>query len=359
VLGHADVYVDRNAKSFTHDEMTVELIDGSTLPIKFRIEDEWFEVAFHGPGNDFDVLLSTPPYGPGVHFANVTDSPGLDGGPAWSPDGRQMAFFSNREGTNKLFVMNWDGTGIRLVPTGVLGPYPAPAWSPDGQWIAYQGVSHGPAPDPDWDIYMVPASGGGTPTRLTFPDGDGSGGFIKYEEWEPTWHPDGDRITFAKSHDDPVDCPPAADVCDFDIVSVYWATGVEVNHTNNRDLDQDSPAWSPDGKYLIYSAEKKDEVSADPDNPRKYLWAIGMGGEDGNVPIAGPYQLTADDSGTNAEDQEASFSHDGRWILFTRAQDGPPFVLYWGNWEDWVNQKTLNYHFFTDGGGAQWRPSTR
>jgi TolB protein len=44
---------------------------------------------------------------------NLTRNPGLDGSPSWSPDGRRIAFVSNRDGRLEAHVMNADGSGQR------------------------------------------------------------------------------------------------------------------------------------------------------------------------------------------------------------------------------------------------------
>ncbi|PSR01103.1 MAG: hypothetical protein BRD47_07015 [Bacteroidetes bacterium QS_8_68_28] len=71
----------------------------------------------------------------------LTDHPARDQGPAWSPDGEQVAFISNRaylqtpnQGREDLYVINADGSGLRrLTERGSVG---GNVWSPSGEWIA-------------------------------------------------------------------------------------------------------------------------------------------------------------------------------------------------------------------------------
>lgn len=57
----------------------------------------------------------------GKHFVQLTNSPGLDGQPAWSPDGSQIAFISNRTGYPAVWVMNRDGSNQHQVsPEGMI-----------------------------------------------------------------------------------------------------------------------------------------------------------------------------------------------------------------------------------------------
>ena len=56
--------------------------------------------------------------------------------PAWSPDGRKIAFVSDRDGNSEIYVMNADGSGQRRLTRNPA--YDAdPAWSPDGRTIAF------------------------------------------------------------------------------------------------------------------------------------------------------------------------------------------------------------------------------
>ncbi len=80
-----------------------------------------------------DIFVVLAAGGPPRQIAAV----GEDLEPAWSPDGRWVAFSSNRAGTFDIQVMSRDGTEIRQV-TSAPGDETAPIWSPDGTRIAFE-----------------------------------------------------------------------------------------------------------------------------------------------------------------------------------------------------------------------------
>jgi TolB protein len=72
----------------------------------------------------------------GKHATNLTKSPAFDGWPRWSPDGRWIAFASNKSLNTQIYVMRPDGTEVhRVAPTE--GRATAPVWSPDGRLIYF------------------------------------------------------------------------------------------------------------------------------------------------------------------------------------------------------------------------------
>ena len=67
---------------------------------------------------------------------NISHDPAFDGWPMWSPDGRQIAFASNRNTSYQVFVMDADGGNVRLV-ANTDGRATAPVWTPDGSALYF------------------------------------------------------------------------------------------------------------------------------------------------------------------------------------------------------------------------------
>ena len=127
---------------------------------------------------------------PARALRRVTDDPGDDILPAWSPDGTKIAFTSNREGAQgyDIFVMNADGTGlVNLTNSAEADRFPA--WSRDGSRIAYMSKRDG---NGNFEIYVMNADGS-DPQRLTDTE--------NIEECCLDWSPGDDQLVFQTKRD--------------------------------------------------------------------------------------------------------------------------------------------------------------
>lgn len=104
-----------------------------------------------------------------------------DWDPAWSPDGRWLAFVSGRAGFRSVYVMEAGG-GNEIRRTSASVPDDRPAWSPDGASIAY--ASGG-------DIWVMNADGSAKVNRTSSPD--------ETAAW-PAWPPDGARLAYISAY---------------------------------------------------------------------------------------------------------------------------------------------------------------
>ncbi len=102
----------------------------------------------------------------GTNPINLTNNPAGDRRPDWSPDGRQIAFESNREGNAEIYVMNADGTNPINLTNHPAGDY-SPDWSPDGRQIAFSTTrDRKDDDDKNVEIYVMNADGT-NPINLT------------------------------------------------------------------------------------------------------------------------------------------------------------------------------------------------
>ena len=94
-----------------------------------------------GPGLQWDLTLGNRNSevfvadADGTHEVNVSTSGAYDGWPVWSPNGKAIAFSSNRAGPaniGQIYIVNADGSKLRQVTAGPRS-FAQPSWSPDGQ----------------------------------------------------------------------------------------------------------------------------------------------------------------------------------------------------------------------------------
>ena len=153
--------------------------------------------------------------------------------PAWSPDGRTIAFVSTVHFSYTIHLINADGSGQRLFGSGF-----SPAWSPDGRRLAFSAIVEG-------QIYILVKAvepDGKPPVRI---------GFDRGVNTSPAWSPDGRRIAFT------------SDWSAFDFaVEVYIADADGSNVVQITDgffafrsswptyFTYPQPAWSPDGSKI-------------------------------------------------------------------------------------------------------------
>ena len=146
------------------------------------------------------------------NIQNLTDHPGTDFSPTFSPNGRWMAYVSNQD----IYLMDSVTKERHRLTEGN-----APDWSPDGESIVFVSKRSGKS-----NIYKMDINGEKV-QQLTNEASNGS----------PSWSPDGESITFSSNRDG---IP----------LSVYVMTA---DGRRQRRLAQGrNPVWSPDGKQIVY-----------------------------------------------------------------------------------------------------------
>jgi hypothetical protein len=172
----------------------------------------------------------------GTGLVNTTQHPAEDWTPAWSPDGKRIAFSSNRQGNWEIFIVNADGSGLRQITNDGAGSM-SPVWSPDGQTMAYASKR-----GEGWEIYTMPAPDAqgqvtGERRRLTFSEGN---------DLSPLFSPSGDRIAFESNREGNVE------------IYVMSADGSNQKNLSNQPYaDDHGPVWSPDGQRLVFYSNRE------------------------------------------------------------------------------------------------------
>ncbi len=182
-------------------------------------------------GNDeiYTVSVAAGPPGSGSsRQINLTNHPADDWGPMWSPDGTRIAFASNRDGPDEIYVMNEDGSDpTRLTHNSAQDG--GATWSPDGSRIAFHSDREN-----NFDIYVMGADGWGQ-SRLTWDPADDGG---------PAWSPDGRSIAFISNRDG-----------NFEIY-VMNADGSGQTNVTKDPANDFSPTWSSEALEIVYFSDR-------------------------------------------------------------------------------------------------------
>lgn len=203
--------------------------DGRKIAFTSTRSDSGVENCIAGPGS----LCPTDIYvmnADGTGITPLTDDPAAEFAPAWSPTGSSIAFVRSANGTDTIDVVNADGTNEHEVAAGTGANQRPFTWSPDGRRIAFVYLRKA-----GWDLDVVNADGTGKRTA-----------FARDGVWNegPAWSPDGSEIAFSSTLGAyPPGCGLDSDVCS-DLFLVHPdGTGLTRLSTDARGVF--GIAWQP------------------------------------------------------------------------------------------------------------------
>ncbi len=179
--------------------------------------------------------------------------------PRFSPDGRRIAFVSDRNGADNLWVVNADGTDPKELTTEREHLLHNPAWSPDGQWLAARKGYVSTRSIPAGEIWLVHSGGGAGLEVVDHPDGDKAQKNIA----EPAFSPDGRYLYYSQ------DVTPGS-VWQYNMDAIGQIYAIKrLDRETGKTVDFVAgpggairPTPSPDGRYLAFVKRLADMHSA-------------------------------------------------------------------------------------------------
>ena len=291
-------------------------LDGDGGPLDAGAPIAHGRIVFHAQrGGDMEVFTMAVD---GTDVRRLTNAPGRDLEPSWSPDGRSIVFVSGRNAhltsssnSTQLFLMNADGSEPRAVTPIDDHILIGPRFTPDGQWIVFH--SNAGPPQPLLQIYKVRPNG----TDMT----NLSGGVVaagRYpNDFRPVVTPDGDRIVFTSERDATRE------------LYVMNLDGSAQRRLTMDDWDDNEARTSPDGRALWWTSHgRQNPMIPGSGGSSARIWMIPIDASLGAalVPLSAPKPVIADlaiwDLGTPA------ISPSGDWIVFRAKLDTRP-----GSWD--------------------------
>lgn len=209
--------------------------DGLAMrPSRYSAEDniEDFELSPKGERALFvargDVFTVPVEKGPTRNLTNSSDA--HDRWARWSPDGRKIAFISDRSGEDQVYLIDQDGLGKpEQLTTDFEGMLYAPEWSPCGKRLAFS--------DKNGKLFVLTIED----KSLVEVAREKRGSLRDY-----AWSPNGGYLAFS-----------LRDVSEFSSLYIWSLADEKLHRITGQYADEYAPTWDPDGKYLFFLAARE------------------------------------------------------------------------------------------------------
>ncbi len=268
-----------------------------------------------------------------------------DTAPRWSPDGRQLAFVSDREDEiGQVFVLSLEGGEPRQL-TKLKRGAGAPAWSPDGSKLAFA-ASTDVAPIAEQEgqsdekgkpprvrvitrtlykadgvglrearrshLFVLPSDGSAEPKQITSGD---------WDDGDVAWSPDGKLLAFISNREKDRDASGFSDVW------VVPAEGGRARQVTEHKGQAATPAWSPDGQRIAYLGHTRGWTYG----AKTELLLVDLeGGPSRSISEQYPRDVenvALSDARDPHVSQPPVWSTDGRWVYALASEDGRVPIL--------------------------------
>lgn len=222
--GHKEIFLcdfdGGNPRRFTRH-------DSITLNPAWSSDGKW--LAYTSYAKDNPDLYIQPIAGGGGSFVSRK---GINTTPDWRPGRFELAATLSFTGDQDIYLLTGDGKIVRKM-TQKWGIDTSPAWSPDGSRFAFVSSRSGSP-----QIYVMPAEGGAA-ERLTFQG--------RYNT-QPSWSPDGNRIAYSAIEGGRIN---------IQVIDLETRNPARLTYNSGRN---ESPSWSPDGSLIVFSSDREGGV---------------------------------------------------------------------------------------------------